>query len=87
VPNEGEGLRAAARFLHLGWQLAITILLFTLGGYWLDSKYATQPWWTVTGATVGIIGALYSFIKTTIRQEQRQSDDGSHGGPGHDRTP
>lgn len=86
MPKEGESLSSAARYLHLGWQLAITILLFVLGGYWLDSKYETQPWWTVTGATVGITGALYNFIKTTIRQEQRQSDDDSHGGPGHNRT-
>ena len=76
--HDGEDLRSAARYLHLGWQLAITILVFTLGGWWLDGRLGIAPWATLVGATLGISAGLFVFIRATIRTEEPHDR-----GPGH----
>lgn len=68
--HDGERLESAAPYLHLGWQLAITILLFTLGGWWLDGKLDSAPWATLAGATLGISAGLFAFIRATIQVEE-----------------
>ena len=73
-----QGLGEAGSYLHLGLQLGVTIVLFTLLGYWLDGRYDTLPWLTVGGAAFGMTAGFYNFIRATIRQEQPGHDDGEH---------
>jgi len=44
--------------------LAVTILLGLGGGYWLDSRFGTRPWFFLLGGVLGLGLALYQFFKT-----------------------
>ena len=50
-----EGLRGYLRYLHLGTQMAITISLGVLGGWWLDGRFGTTPVFLVAGSLLGVV--------------------------------
>lgn len=52
--KEPDGLQGYLRFLHLGWQIVLTLLLGVFGGRWLDGRLGTTPVLTVAGAVLGI---------------------------------
>jgi F0F1-type ATP synthase assembly protein I len=51
------------RHLYAGTSLAVTILLFTFAGIWVDRHWGLKPWGTVGGAFIGIGAGLYNFIR------------------------
>lgn len=51
------------RHLYSGTSLAITILLCTFLGIWVDRRWGISPWGTVVGAAVGIGAGLFNFIR------------------------
>lgn len=51
------------RHVYAGTSLAMTILLFTFAGIWLDRHWGYKPWGTVGGAFFGIGCGLYNFIR------------------------
>lgn len=53
--NRGDdGARAYLRYIHLGTQLVVTLLLGLFGGQWLDGRWGTSPALTVVGCVLGI---------------------------------
>ncbi len=74
--REHEDLREHAAYLHIGLQLAITILLGVLGGYWLDGRFGTAPWLTVAGSVLGMGAGFTNFILVVLRREKRREHDG-----------
>ena len=42
------------RYLHLGTQMTVVLLLGVFGGLWLDGKWDTRPAFTVVGSVLGI---------------------------------
>jgi hypothetical protein len=42
-----------------GFEFAGVVTLLTLGGWWLDGKFATRPWLMLLGLLVGTIGGIY----------------------------
>ena len=46
-----------------GLQFAGALLLFTLGGNWLDGKFGTKPWLLLTGIALGLVGGFISLLK------------------------
>lgn len=65
-----------ARYSGLGVQLFLTIGLFTLGGWWLDSKLGTSPFLLLLGVCVGFGAGFYSILSkvpgTTARGSARK---------------
>ena len=59
-PGDGErnrgqdGPRGYLRFVHLGTQLALTIVLGVFGGIWLDGRWGTSPIFSIVGSVLGI---------------------------------
>lgn len=53
----------AWRLIGIGWFVALSIIVFTLGGLWLDNKLNTKPWLTLTGATLGTFVAMYGVYR------------------------
>jgi F0F1-type ATP synthase assembly protein I len=51
------------RHLYAGTSLAITILLCTFVGVWIDRHLNIRPWGTLGGAFIGIGGGLYNFFR------------------------
>ncbi len=52
----------------VGVELALTVGLMTLGGWWLDEKLGTKPWLLLTGAFVGAVGSMYKLWNQGRRQ-------------------
>ena len=67
-PGEGEdaasSYRKAQPYIDASWQLAGSVALGTLLGWWLDKKLGTNPWLVVTGSLLGIGAGFYAFFKT-----------------------
>jgi ATP synthase protein I len=57
-------VRDSAPYLGIGTSLAVTVLLGIGGGYWLDSRFGTKPWFLTLGGVLGLGLALYQFFKT-----------------------
>ena len=57
-------VRDSAPYLGIGTSLAVTVLLGIGGGYWLDSRFGTKPWFLMLGGVLGLCLALYQFFKT-----------------------
>ena len=66
-----KGLRDAAPLLGLGTTLAVTVLAGLGGGYWLDGRLGTRPWFLLLGGTLGVGAALYHFLKTVAGLQKR----------------
>lgn len=60
-----EGFRDAGPYLGLGMQLALTMVLFTIGGYLLDGWLDTTPWLTITGAVVGMTAIFIHLFRVS----------------------
>ena len=50
-----------------GMELGLVAAAFALGGWWLDNKYGTRPWFLVTGLAIGVIGGMYNLWRTGKR--------------------
>jgi len=63
--------QSVAPFINLGLQMAITIGVFVVGGWWIDKQFDTSPIWTLVLSAIGIFGAFYSFIRRVINLEKQ----------------
>lgn len=63
-------VRDLGPYLGIGTSLAATILLGLGGGYWLDSRLGTRPWFFLLGGVLGLGLALYQFFKTAAGLKQ-----------------
>ena len=50
----GDGYRSYLRFIHLGTQMAILLVLGVFGGIWLDGRCGSSPAFTLAGSVLGI---------------------------------
>ena len=57
----------------MGWYVALSIILPTGGGYWLDIKIDSRPLFTLSGLGLGIIVAFYGIYRM-VRQIQITED-------------
>ena len=64
-----------------GVEFAVTIILPTWGGYWLDERWGTKPWLVVCGAVLGFAVATLQLVKlvgsSTKQQQTNKSDSGT----------
>ena len=71
-PSEGqdedaaESYRRAAPYLDASWQLAGSVALWTLGGWFADKKLHTTPWLLLSGAVIGTALGFYLFFKSVM---------------------
>lgn len=61
------------RYAHMGMEFAGAALVLALVGWFIDSRYGSEPWGAVTGATVGFAGGLYLFIKDAIQANRENA--------------
>jgi F0F1-type ATP synthase assembly protein I len=52
-----------SRYAGLGMQFAVTLLLFTGAGIWLDAKLGSSPWLLIVGVLLGGTGAFYAILR------------------------
>lgn len=62
------GERSAPQVLvSAGLELFAAVGLLTLGGWWLDRQFETQPWLLLTGMSLGVVGGIYKMWRTGKR--------------------
>jgi len=69
----------AFRMLGIGWHIALSLILGTLGGYWLDSHFDNDfPIFTLIGLTLGLVvalGGLYLMIRPLMKEENNRDKE------------
>jgi len=58
--------RSYLRHAGVGVQFGLTILIFVLGGIWLDARLGTSPLFTVLLLLLGFVGATVSLIRRVL---------------------
>jgi F0F1-type ATP synthase assembly protein I len=58
--------RQYLRFAGVGVQYALTILLLTLAGIWLDDKLGTAPLFLIVLLLLAFVGATWSLVHTVL---------------------
>ena len=58
-----QGAKEWGRYAGLGITFAFTILVFTLGGWWLDARLGSSPWLLLLGVLLGFTGGLISLVR------------------------
>jgi len=53
----------ALRLMGLGWYIVLSIILGTLGGWWLDRRLETLPIFTLLGVVAGSALAFYGVYR------------------------
>jgi len=77
------------RYSGIGLELAGVVAVFTLIGYWIDSRYGSQPWGMIGGLILGFSGGLYNLVKASLaaeREAKLADDAGSSKDRGPDRN-
>ena len=72
-PVRSEMVSAAGRFMGYGLAWALSVLLFLLGGWWLDGITRTTPLFTILGAFVGGGAGFYSLYRHIVEASTEQN--------------
>ena len=64
--------RQYLRFAGVGVQYALTILVLTLLGIWVDGKADTAPLFLLVFLLLGFIGATWSLIQQVLGPDKKQ---------------
>ncbi|MCA9743573.1 MAG: AtpZ/AtpI family protein [Deferribacteres bacterium] len=64
--------------MDLGFRFAFSILVWGLGGYWLDTKLSTLPLFFILGALLGTASGfltVYRAVFPSQSKDKQNSDD------------
>ena len=56
---------------------AVLVALFAFAGSWLDQKFHTQPWLTIGGAFLGMVGGLGRMVIKALALNKEMTPDSS----------
>jgi len=60
------------RFAGLGMELAASVAVLTLLGWWVDRHFGSAPWGVLTGALIGIVGGMYNLVRQALESIRPQ---------------
>lgn len=55
------------RYAGLGLELAGTVAVLTLAGWWLDGRFGTAPWGVLAGAVLGLSAGMYNLVRRALK--------------------
>jgi F0F1-type ATP synthase assembly protein I len=67
--------RKYLQFAGVGVQFALTILLLTLAGIWVDGRLDTAPLFTVGLLLLGFVGATMTLVRTVLGPSKRRKKE------------
>ena len=73
-----RGFFLAARLVGVGWYIALSIILGTVGGVWLDRRLDTLPLFTLVGVVVGSAVAFYGVYRMVVPLLNSDNDVNKH---------
>ena len=67
-PQQPGGKRPASPWAYasLGFEVVVPVALLTFGGYWLDSRWGTLPWFVLLGAFLGMAVGFYNLFRRAL---------------------
>lgn len=71
VNNDRGTGRVVFAHITIGIQLAITILIFVLGGNWLDVRFNKSPLFLIIGTALGMAIGFYHLLKDLQGEESK----------------
>ena len=63
------------RYSGIGLELAGVIGGPALLGYWVDRRFATQPWGLLGGVVLGLVGGLYNLVRESLEASREAKAD------------
>lgn len=72
-PDRPEWIRHSS----VGVEFAAAVGGFALVGYWIDAKYASEPWGLLIGVTLGLTGGTYNLIRSSLAAFKPPEDGAS----------
>lgn len=82
MPSESKSPSQWARWYSLGIELAAAVAGASFLGYWIDRYYKTDPWGILSGFALGLIGGMYNFLRSSIREYRESIGKSSAPGAG-----
>lgn len=73
-PGLGQTYRDVAPYLTLGIQLAATVLVFFLVGWWIDARSDTSPTFKLIGLFLGFVGGMIKFLKSATEMGKKDKN-------------
>jgi len=82
-PTPKEWARPLSLVFNIGWSFALSLVVPTSIGYWLDrpEKFNTHPMYTLIGFGIGTVLAFYSLYLMLRRFYMEQKEQEKGGGP------
>lgn len=65
--QEAKEGRSGLAPVSLGFEFAAAVMGGCFVGVWIDRHFETAPWGTVGGASVGMVGGFYNFLRNSIK--------------------
>lgn len=72
--NLGSASRDIGRLAGLGLQFAVTLTLAGAAGWWLDTRFGTNPWLLVAGLVCGNVIAFLVLVRSVPRAKPSPHD-------------
>ncbi len=66
-------MRQLAPYMHLGTQLAISIVMCGALGWYADRHAGTEPWLLVGGLVLGMVVGVMQFVRTVRRLDRKNT--------------
>jgi len=70
-PEQRKQLRQAQRVASVGLEMAIAVVIGTLGGSWLDQRLGTRPWLALLGILFGVAAGFRGVLRVVRDHERR----------------
>lgn len=58
-------------YFEIGWRVTIPLVLFVLGGVWLDNKLHTKPIFILLGILFSIVTSFWGIWSTIKKIEEK----------------
>ena len=58
-----RGSRREYSLLSIGFDLAASVGVGALLGWWIDSRFDSEPWGIIICSSIGIVGGLLNFVR------------------------
>lgn len=69
------GQSRSASLSHLGITYAAAIIVYGLGGWWLDKKLGCLPLFTMVGVALGAVGGFIWIYREVMRAQAREDEE------------
>lgn len=64
------------RFAGVGVQYALTILVLTFAGIWLDDRFETEPLFLIVCLLLAFVGATWTLVQSVLRPDKQDRPGG-----------